>query len=138
MVEEALRLYPPLVAISRQALGPDELAGHRISKGAMVVIAPYVLHRRAQFWPRPECFDPSRFLPEARAGISRFAYLPFGVGPRICIGAAFALQEATLALAAIMREFKLEVAPGHRVWPLQRVTLRPEGGLPMIVRRRMN
>lgn len=136
VVEEALRLYPPLVAISREALAADELAGRRIGQGAMVVIAPYVLHRRRALWERPEAFDPRRFLPETRPAIPRFAYLPFGAGPRICIGAAFAQQEATLALSAITREFDLTVAPGHLVWPQQRVTLAPRGGLPMVVRRR--
>jgi cytochrome P450 len=136
VVEEALRLYPPLVAISREALAPDELAGRRIGRGAMVVIAPYVLHRRPALWERPEGFDPRRFLPEGKAAIPRFAYLPFGAGPRVCIGAAFALQEATLALSAITSAFDLCVAPGHNVWPQQRVTLAPRGGLPMVVRRR--
>ncbi len=131
VMEEALRLYPPLVAISREAAEADELAGARIGKGAMVVIAPYLLHRHRQLWERPDVFDPSRFLPEARAGVPRYSYLPFGVGPRICIGAAFALQEATLALAAIVRDFRLDLLPGHKVLPLQRVTLRPAGGLPV-------
>jgi cytochrome P450 len=136
VVEEALRLYPPLVAISREALADDELAGRRIGRGAMVVVAPYILHRRRALWQRPEAFDPRRFLPEARAAVPRFAYLPFGAGPRVCIGAAFALQEATLALSAIVSKFELQVAPGHVVWPQQRVTLAPRGGLQMVVRRR--
>ena len=136
VVEEALRLYPPLVAISREALASDELAGRRIAKGAMVVVAPYILHRRPALWERPEAFDPRRFLPEAKAAIPRFAYLPFGAGPRICIGAAFAQQEAMLALSAITTAFDLTVAPGHLVWPQQRLTLAPRGGLPMVVRRR--
>jgi cytochrome P450 len=136
VLEEALRLYPPLAAISREAAGPDELAGCRIGAGALIVIAPYVLHRHRLWWDRPDAFDPTRFMPENRAAIPRYAYMPFGAGPRICIGAAFALQEATLALAAIMREFKLDVATGHRVWPRQGLTLRPGEGLRMIVRRR--
>jgi cytochrome P450 len=136
VIEEALRLYPPLVAISREALAADELAGRRIGRGAMVVVAPYVLHRRPSLWEKPEAFDPGRFLPERKAEIPRFAYLPFGAGPRVCIGAAFALQEATLALSAITKAFDLTVAPGHVVWPQQRVTLAPRGGLPVAVRRR--
>jgi cytochrome P450 len=76
-------------------------------------------------------FDPTRFLPGTRETIDRYGYLPFGAGPRICIGATFALQEATLVLAAVMRRFQLQLAPGFAVWPLQRVTLRPRGGLPM-------
>ena len=137
LVEETNRLYPPLAAISRAALGPDELAGQRIRRGTMVVIAPYVLHRHRALWTKPDCFDPSRFLNGAREKIDRYAYLPFGAGPRICIGATFAIQEATIVLAAIMRNFNLELAPGHEVWPVLKVTLRPKGGLPMIVRRRI-
>jgi cytochrome P450 len=136
VVDEAMRLYPPIVAISRAAIGSDELAGQPIKSGTLVCIAPYVLHRHRQMWENPDIFDPSRFLPTARNKIDRFAYLPFGVGPRICIGSAFALQEATLALATIMKNFRLELAPGHEVWPVQRVTLRPRGGLPMVISRR--
>jgi len=136
VVEEALRLYPPLAAISRVALSPDELAGTPIPRGTMIVITPYVLHRHRLWWKEPEFFDPARFLPPARAGIDRYVYMPFGAGPRGCIGAVFALQELVIVVAAIVREFELEVAPGHAVWPLHRITLRPRGGLPMIVRRR--
>ncbi|MGA2126874.1 MAG: cytochrome P450 [Xanthobacteraceae bacterium] len=136
VIEEAIRLYPPIVAMSRAAIGADNLAGHRIRPGTMVVIAPYVLHRHRRLWDRPDAFDPNRFLGQARDRIDRYAYLPFGAGPRICIGSAFSLQEATLVLAKITSNFDLEVAPGHPVWPLQRVTLRPRGGLPMVVRRR--
>jgi cytochrome P450 len=139
VVEEALRLYPPIAAISRVATGPDELGGERIRRGSLIVIAPYVLHRHRLLWNYPEDFDPSRFLGSARKEIDRFAYMPFGAGPRTCIGSTFAMQEATVVLATIVHHFRLELAPGHGVWPLLRVTLRPAGGLPMIVqsRRRM-
>ena len=100
------------------------------------MISPWVLHRHHRLWDEPERFDPSRFLPDARQRIDRFAYLPFGAGPRICIGAGFALQEAIILLAAITRHFRLDLALGHEVRPVQRVTLRPQGGLPMILRRR--
>jgi cytochrome P450 len=135
VVEEALRLYPPLAAISRVALGSDELAGTPIRGGEMIVIAPYVLHRHRLWWKEPEFFNPARFLPAAGEGIDRYVYMPFGAGPRGCIGAVFALQEAMLTVATIIREFEPEVAPGHEVWPLHRITLRPRAGLPMIVRR---
>ena len=138
VIEEAIRLYPPLAAISRSAVAADELSGCRIKAGSMVVIAPYVLHRHRLLWERPDEFDPTRFLGRARADIDRFAYLPFGVGPRICIGSGFALQEATLVVATVMKHFRFEPVPGRRVWPVLRVTLRPEGGLPMVVRRRRN
>jgi cytochrome P450 len=136
VVEEALRLYPPLAAISRVARSSDELAGAPIRRGTMIVIAPYVLHRHQKWWTDPEFFNPARFLPPARAGIDRYVYMPFGAGPRGCIGSVFALQEAMIVIAAIVREFELDVAPGHEVWPLHRITLRPRRGLPMTVRRR--
>ena len=99
VIEEAMRLYPPIAAISRAAVGPDELAGVPIKRGTMVVVAPYVLHRHRALWDDPNRFDPSRFLGKARDAIDRFAYLPFGVGPRICIGNSFALQEASIVVA---------------------------------------
>jgi cytochrome P450 len=131
VIEEAVRLYPPIAAISRSAIKADELAGKAIKPGAMVVIAPYVLHRHRQVWERPDDFDPNRFLGPARDAIERFAYMPFGFGPRMCIGQGFALQEATLVIAAVMREFALEMAPEQKVWPVLKITVRPENGLPM-------
>jgi cytochrome P450 len=136
VIEEALRLYPPAASITRQPIGEDEIAGHKVDSRTRVVISPWVLHRHHRLWDEPERFDPSRFLPDARQRIDRFAYLPFGAGPRICIGAGFALQEAIILLAAITRHFRLDLAPGHEVRPVQRVTLRPQGGLPMILSRR--
>ena len=136
VIDEANRLYPPITAISRVAIGRDELAGEPIKPGTMIVIAPYVLHRHRALWKKPDNFDPNRFFGDARETIDRFAYLPFGVGPRICIGASFALQEASIVIATIMRHFTLELVPGFTPWPVQKVTLRPKSGLPMIVRRR--
>jgi cytochrome P450 len=136
VVEEAIRLYPPIAAISRVALGDDNLNGERVRPGSLIVISPYVLHRHRLLWDRPDTFDPQRFLGSARVEIDRFAYLPFGVGPRKCIGSTFALQEATLVLAMIAKYFSFELKPGHAVWPTLRVTLRPANGLPMMVRRR--
>jgi len=136
VIDETNRLYPPITAISRVAIGRDELAGEPIKPGTMIVIAPYVLHRHRALWEKPDNFNPNRFFGDARDAIDRFAYLPFGVGPRICIGAAFALQETSIVIAAIMRNFTLELVPGCTPWPVQKVTLRPGGGLPMIVRRR--
>ncbi|HMF25930.1 MAG TPA: cytochrome P450 [Pseudolabrys sp.] len=136
VVEESLRLYPPLAAISRMARANDELAGIRVPRGTMAVISPYVLHRHRFWGKRADQFDPSRFLPGARENIDRYAYLPFGAGARGCIGSVFALQEATLAVAAITQNFELQVAPDHEVWPVHRITLRPKNGLPMFVHRR--
>jgi cytochrome P450 len=136
VIEESMRLYPPVANMSRQALGPDDLSGRRIRKGTLVVVSQWVLHRHRLLWDNPDCFDPRRFLPGAREKIDRFAYLPFGAGPRVCIGASFSLQEAAIILAHIMRSFRLELKKNYRVRPVQHITLRPEGGLPMILRRR--
>jgi cytochrome P450 len=134
VIDEAVRLYPPIAALSRVAIGADELAGEKVRRGSMIVIAPYVLHRHLLYWRNPNAFDPTRFLGEERDEIDRYAYLPFGAGLRTCIGSAFALQEATLVLATIVKNFSFQLAPGHEVWPLLRVTLRPAGGLPMTIR----
>jgi len=136
VIDETNRLYPPITAISRTARGYDELAGETIKPGTLIVIAPYVLHRHRALWTRPNAFDPNRFFGKARESMDRFAYLPFGVGPRTCIGATFAIQEASIMVATIMRHFTLEMVPGNTPWPVQKVTLRPRGGLPMIVRGR--
>src|ERR1700686_576364 len=133
VIEETVRLYPPISAISRVALGRDDFNGEPVRAGSLIVISPYVLHRHRLLWDRPDVFDPRRFLGPAHAAIDRFAYLPFGAGPRKCIGSTFALQEATLVLAAIVRHFAFRVKPGHAVWPILQVTLRPAGGLPMVI-----
>ena len=134
--EEALRLYPPAAILSRQALADDEILGVRVPAGAVVVVSPYVLHRRRGLWDNPDAFDPSRFLGERRERIDRFAYIPFGAGPRVCIGMPFAMQEAVVILANFLRAFRFELVAGHPVMPQQRVTLRPRGGMKMHVRRR--
>ncbi|HZD89893.1 MAG TPA: cytochrome P450 [Pseudolabrys sp.] len=133
VIEESNRLYPPLAAISRSAMASDTLGSVGIKRGTLVVIAPYVLHRHRALWADPDGFDPARFLGVARERIDRFAYLPFGAGPRICVGAQFAMQEAAIVLATLMRRFRPVLAPGHAVWPVQKVTLRPRGGLPMLL-----
>ena len=135
-IEETMRLYPPVSIISRQAIGGDVLAGQPIKPGTIVVLAPWVLHRHRLLWDSPEHFAPSRFLGEARNRIDKFAYLPFGAGPRVCIGASFAMQEMIIMLATIARHFRLDMAEGEVVRPVHRITLRPEGGLRMILRQR--
>jgi cytochrome P450 len=137
VIEEALRLYPPVPTISREAIGPDVVGGRPFPAGTTMITAPWVVHRHRLLWRDPDAFDPSRFLPGAREAIDRFAFLPFGAGPRVCIGASYAIQELIIILAVLARRFRLELAPGHRVWPVQRITLRPNGGtLPMILHRR--
>ena len=136
VIDEALRLYPPAATLTRDAVGPDQLGDLRIKAGGRVVISPWVLHRHNLLWDDPNGFDPERFLPERKATIDRFAYLPFGAGPRVCIGASFALQEALIIFATVMRHYRLTLCDGHVVMPVQRVSLRPRGGMPMIARRR--
>jgi cytochrome P450 len=136
IIDETLRLYPPAASLTRDAIGADRLLGHRIKPGTRMVVSPWLVQRHKKLWTDPGLFDPSRFLPGQREQIERFAYLPFGAGPRICIGAGFAIQEATIVLASVLRHFRFDAAPGHVVEPVQRVTLRPKGGMPMILRRR--
>jgi cytochrome P450 len=136
VVEEALRLYPPAAMLARLAIEDDKLGDVRIPAGTVVTISPYVLHRRRGLWDRPDAFDPSRFLGEQRDRIDRFAYIPFGAGPRVCIGMAFAIQEGMILLAHLLRAFRFDLVEGHPVMPLQRVTLRPREGMKMHVKRR--
>ena len=134
VLEEALRLYPPLPAISRVAIEADILSGVRIKKGSLIVIAPFVVHRHRRLWDDPDTFDPSRFLPDVRDTIDPFAYLPFGRGPRGCIGVTFAMQEASLILRAIVKSLDLDLRPDEPVWPVHRITLQPRNGLLMSVK----
>ena len=136
VIDEALRLYPPAATLTRDAVGPDQLGKVRIKAGGRVVISPWLLHRHTTLWRDPHGFDPDRFLPDRKGEIDRFAYLPFGAGPRVCIGASFALQEAVIILATVVRTFRLTHDPDHVVMPVQRVSLRPQNGMPMMVRRR--
>jgi cytochrome P450 len=132
--EEAMRLYPPAAVITRQAIADDETPAGPVRAGTIVVVSPWLLHRHRLLWDEPQRFRPERFLPENRAAIPRFAYLPFGAGPRVCIGAGFAMQEAVIALAAVLLTMRLDMIPGQALpMPVQRITLRPEGGLPMRV-----
>jgi cytochrome P450 len=131
VIEEAMRLYPPAATLSRAAIGPDILVGRRIRQGMTVVISPFIVHRHRLLWREPDLFMPERFLGKARDDIDRFAYIPFGAGPRVCVGASFALQEAQLVLAHLMQAFSFEHVETHEVRPVQRVTLRPEDGMPM-------
>src|SRR5262249_47316190 len=134
VIDEAARLYPPIAAISRVAIEADTLAGQAIPRGTLGAIPPYVLHRHRMLWSDRDVFDPTRFLDANRSRIDRFGYLPFGAGPRTCVGSTFALEEATLILATIVKNFAMRLVPDHSVWPLLRVTLRPAGGLPMTLR----
>jgi cytochrome P450 len=135
VIDEAMRLYPPAWITNRQAIADDEICGYHIPAGAIVLISPYVMHRHPAYWENPERFDPERFTPERSAGRPHYAYFPFGGGPRQCIGKGLALMEAQLILGAVAQRFRLGHVPGHVVEPQALVTLRPRGGLPMIVER---
>jgi cytochrome P450 len=136
VLDEALRLYPPSVVLPRQANAADEMSGYAVPQDAVVVISQYIVHRHPDFWSAPEQFQPERFTPAQEARRHRFAYIPFGEGPRMCIGKAFALMEMHLALATIAQAYTLQVVPEHPVVPELAVTLRPRDGLWMTVHAR--
>lgn len=132
IVNEALRLYPPAAFLSRTAQAPDRLCGREVLPGDTVMLPIYALHRHHLLWDRPDAFDPDRFL----TAPDRYAFLPFGAGPRICIGASFALQEAVIILATLLARFRFERIAGRDPQPRMILTLRPQGGVWLKVRRR--
>ena len=137
VVEESMRLYPAAPGIStRVALEADTLCGQSIAAGTRVAILPWVLHRHRQLWSDPERFDPDRFTPERSAGRHRFAFMPFGGGPRVCIGQILAMNEAMIILATLAQRYSPRLAPDARVALHHSVTLRPKYGLKMILERR--
>ncbi|WP_134725185.1 cytochrome P450 [Paracoccus luteus] len=127
VVQETLRLYPPAAFLSRTAQKPDTLGGREVKPGDTVMLPIYALHRHRMLWTDPDRFDPDRFAPGVDR--DRFAYLPFGAGPRICIGANFALQEAAIILATLLARFRFDTVPGRAPYPRMILTLRPEGGV---------
>ena len=133
--KESLRLYPPIPMFGRQCFEATSLAGRRLERGAVALVVPWVLHRRPDLWPDPERFDPERFLPEAEARRPRLAWLPFGAGPRTCIGNQFAMIEAQLVLAKLLRHVRFERIDGYPEEVAEPMaTLRPRGHMPMRVR----
>jgi cytochrome P450 len=136
VLEESMRLYPPAWAFARQAIAEDEIGGYTIAKGAYVLMFPATTHRHPDFWERPDVFDPERFAPERAAGRHRFAYFPFGGGPRVCIGNQFALTEAQLILATVLSRCQFRLLPGVALVPEPLITLRPRGKLLMTVSRK--
>ncbi|HEY6292601.1 MAG TPA: cytochrome P450 [Terriglobia bacterium] len=138
VLKESLRLYPPAWGIGRETLEGFEAGGYRLPAGTNVFISPWVTHRDPRFFPHPERFDPDRWQNDSiRQGtLPRFAYFPFGGGPRVCVGAGFAQMESTLLLAAIAQGFRLTLVPGHPIALLPSVTLRPKHGIRMVIHRR--
>ena len=132
VIEESLRLYPPAALLLREAQEPDTIGGREVRKGDTMFLPIYALHRNRCLWDRPNQFDPGRFADSRK--ISRFAYLPFGGGPRVCIGAGFAMQEAIIVLATLASRFRFSLAEGHQPKPVLVLTLRPQGGVWLDVR----
>lgn len=129
VLEETMRLYPPAWIIEREALAEDRLGGYRVRRGSVVAMSPFTLHRNTRYWDRPDEFDPDRFSPARAMARPKYAYLPFGGGPRLCIGNAFAMMEAQIILAMVASEWSLALAPGFAVELDPSVTLRPKRGL---------
>ncbi len=137
-IDETLRLYPPAFLITREAKGPDTVGGHDVAAGAIISVVPFVLHRHKKFWHDPDRFDPTRFLPGATPP-SRYAYMPFGAGPRICVGARFALTEAVVVLARLLARYRVELAAGsEHVLPRAIVTTQPDRPVRFILRSRVH
>ena len=134
-VDEAMRMYPPAFLLVRQARGPDVLAGVDVGAGTVVSVVPWVLHRHRALWDDPDAFDPARFMPGAPPA-PRYAYMPFGAGPRICVGAQFALTEAVLVLARLARRFRLGFSGSGAVMPRGFITTQPDRPVRFILRPR--
>ncbi len=130
MVDETLRLYPPVPRFDREAVADDLLGDHEVRAGDLVSIWPWIIHRHKKLWAEPDAFDPERFASGER---HRFQYLPFGAGPRTCVGARFALAEALTMLAIWLSRWRFAPVPGREVRPSGMVTLRQGGGLPLIL-----
>jgi cytochrome P450 len=135
VIEEALRLFPPVYAVAKDAAADDVIGGYRIPARSIVVLSQYVTHRHPEFWDEPERFDPDRFLPERVAARPRFAYFPFLGGPHHCIGSDFAMMEAMLIVAMTVQRYRLWLIPGAVITAESKLTMRPRGGLPMMLER---
>lgn len=136
VLDETMRLYPPVWVFVRDAIGPDQMGDYTIPAGAMVMLSQYITHRHPEFWENPEVFDPSRFSPERSEGRPRYAFFPFGGGPRVCLGSHFAVLEATLVIAMVAQRYRLRLLPGQRIEPRMVGTLRPSAPVLMRPERR--
>ncbi len=136
VVKESLRLYAPVWSILRQAKQAVDVGAYRLPEGMRVLVSPYTLHRNPAYFPNPDRFDPDRWTPENEAKLPRYAYLPFGAGPHICIGNHFAMMAAQLVLATLVQRVTFELVPGQTIVPEPLITLRPKGGVRVVVMRR--
>ena len=135
---ETLRLFPPVGFMVRESSQTCPMRDKTVAKGASVMISPWLIHRHRERWNEPDAFNPDRFDDEASRESIRHSYLPFGMGSRVCLGAAFALQEATLILASLVRDFQLEAVPGHTPLPVGRLTIRSDNGVRLRIVKREN
>ncbi|MEP2987761.1 MAG: cytochrome P450 [Parasphingorhabdus sp.] len=133
VIDETQRLYPQAFQLTRVAQRDCILAGEKVAAGTRIMIPIYALHRHRSHWENPDRFDPDRFAPDMPKP-NRYIYMPFGAGPRICLGASFAMIEAVTILATLVRSVDFSVCAGHKVWPIARATLVPDGGMPMVVK----
>ena len=130
VIDETLRLYPPVPIQARVAAQSREIAGRHVPAGAIVMLVPWLLHRHPRLWTDPDAFRPDRFLPGGE-GAPRYAYVPFSIGPRVCTGAAFGVTESVLCLATLGQHIRPVLRPGWPVMPIARLSLRPGDSLPM-------
>lgn len=136
VLEETMRLYPPVWLMSRVALADDVINRQAIKAGTVVLVSPYVLHRNEAFWHKPTAFNPARFLGEQRQSIHKYAYLPFATGPRMCIGMSFAMNEMLIVLAKLLAVYRFDLQAGFAVKPKGNITLRPQNGMLMVMSKR--
>jgi cytochrome P450 len=132
IIDETLRLYPPIPLLTRQASQKEKIRSRKVEKGAIVAVIPWLLHRHKRYWDKPDNFMPERFLPGAPP-IDKYTYVPFSIGPRVCAGLQFGLTEAVLCLATLAQSVRLDLVPGTDVQPVSRLSLRPGDTLPMMV-----
>jgi cytochrome P450 len=136
VIQEAMRLFPPAAGIARISKDAVEIGGMQIPARTRIHIPVFALHRNLNLWDNPNAFDPDRFAADRVKSRPRYAFLPFGAGPRICIGAGFAMIEAAVILATLVRAFCFQPLVGHRPMPVAKVTLRPAGGMPLLIANR--
>jgi cytochrome P450 len=136
IVKETMRLYPPVWVFAREAARNYELEGYHVPQGSLIMISPWTMHRDPRYYSEPEIFKPERWTPEMIKALPKHAYLPFGGGPRLCIGNNFALMEATLVLATLVRQYRAKLAPGEKVEIAPMITIRPKNGLKMVLETR--
>ena len=136
VIDETMRLFPPAPLMGREAVKDTDILGRKIYKGDIILLATYVMHRTERLWDNPNAFDPDRFIREPSLGRGKDKFMPFGAGPRVCVGAAFAIMEAVMALGTLVRDYDIQIPSDCYPRPKMTITLRPEGGVPARMVRR--